>query len=227
MNTTTNPLGRNYRSLKDSAAAEIRKRILDGTLPPGSRLVEEELARMFDISRMPVREALTVLESEGFIDIEPRKGASVAAISPAEALEIFEVRGMLEGLAARLAARFRAEGSLASLERTLREGSVVLGEKDAERIAVLHQQFHVALAEAGGNGYLTELVSPLPSKIEWIYNSILRTRAETSWPEHEEILEAVKSGDEDRAEKVTREHVQRSAAVFLESLDEREAASGD
>lgn len=211
-------VGTNYRSLKDIAAAEIRNRILDGTLAPGTRLVEEELANQLDISRMPVREALTVLESEGFVGITPRRGATVSVVSPEEALDIFEVRSMLEGLAARLAARLASPEKLQSLATTVDEGSRVIAADGSDRIARLHQQFHVDLAVAAGNTYLTDLVSTLPGKIEWIYNTILRTRAKISWPEHAEILEAVKSGDEDLAEEVTRRHVQASADVFLENL---------
>lgn len=213
-------LGNKYRSLKESAAAEIRSRILDGTLPPGTRLVEEELASQFDISRMPVREALTLLETEGFVEITPRRGASVVVVSPAEALDLFEVRGMLEGLSARLAARSATAEELDRLGRIIDEGSQAISENGGPRIARLHQQFHIELANASGNAYLADLESSLPGKIEWIYNSILRTRAQISWPEHAEILQAVKSGDEDRAEAVTRRHVRQSAEQFLRSLDE-------
>jgi DNA-binding GntR family transcriptional regulator len=211
-------LGTNYQSLKDVAAEEIRNRILDGRLPPGTRLVEDDLAKTFAISRMPVREALTILETEGFVEMTPRKGASVSVVSPAEALDIFEVRGMLEGLAARLAARSRDESSLGSLQAIVDDGARAISDGSG-RMPILHQQFHVTLAGAGANSYLIELVSPLPAKVEWIYNSILRTRGEVSWPEHVEILDAVRSGDEDRAEQVTRRHVQRSAEVFLENLE--------
>lgn len=217
-------LGAKYRSLKDSAAAEIRTRILDGTLPPGARLIEDELASQFGISRMPVREALTLLEGEGFVDIAPRKGATVSVVSAAEAIDMFEVRSMLEGLAARLAARSGRPEALELLADIVSQGSEAITTSDADRISALHSQFHVALAQVGGNSYLVDLVSPLPAKIEWIYNSILRTRAEVSWPEHAEILDAVRSGNEDLAEQVTRRHVQQAAHAFLENLEERSDA---
>lgn len=211
-------LGSKYQSLKESAAEEIRNRILDGSLAPGTRLVEDELAKMFAISRMPVREALTLLEAEGFVEITPRRGATVSVVSSAEALDMFEVRGMLEGLAARLAAQSGDESSLAVLQDIVEEGTRAISSDSSQSMPRLHQQFHIALAEAGGNHYLVNLVSLLPAKIEWIYNSILRTRGEISWPEHAEILEVVRTGDGDRAEEVTRRHVSRSAEVFLHSV---------
>lgn len=217
-------LGASYRSLKDSAAAEIRRRILDGTLPPGGRLVEDELASQFGISRMPVREALTLLEAEGFVDIAPRRGASVSVVSPSETLDMFEVRGMLEGLAARLAARAAKSQELDDLEVIVAKGAKAIDSPGNDTITELHKEFHLALGKAGGNKYLAELVSPLPAKIEWVYNSILRTRADVSWPEHVEILSVVRSGDEDLAEEVTRRHVERAAAVFLQNLGEVESA---
>lgn len=220
-------LGTNYRSLKDTVAAEIRTRIFDGTFPPGTRLVEDELASRFDISRMPVREALTVLEAEGFVEITPRRGASVTVISPEEALELFEVRAMLEGLAARLAARSADTDAVEALAAIIDQGAKAISSDGKNRIPQLHQQFHVTLAAAGDNKYLIDLVSPLPAKIEWVYNSILRTRADVSWPEHVEILDAVRSGDEDRAEQVTRRHVQHAANAFLHNLERSKATAAE
>lgn len=129
---------------------------------------------------------------------------------------------MLEGLAARLAARSASQESLDALATTLDKGARAITGDDGDRIPLLHQQFHVALAAAGSNKYLIDLVSPLPAKIEWIYNTILRTRAQVSWPEHVEILAAVRSGDEDLAEQVTRRHVQLAAAAFLHNLEQSE-----
>jgi DNA-binding GntR family transcriptional regulator len=168
---------------------------------------------------MPVREALNLLEAEGFVDLVPRRGASVALVSPEEAVELFEVRSMLEGLAARLAARRRHPESLDRLKTVISEGRSAIRSGDREKMPQLHQSFHVALAEASGNTYLYDLVADLPAKIEWIFNTQVRARSPLSWPEHVQILEVIKQGDEEAAERITRQHVHDSATAFLEMLD--------
>ncbi|MGH7482742.1 MAG: GntR family transcriptional regulator, partial [Longimicrobiales bacterium] len=134
-------------------ADEIRAWILAGNIEPGDRLVEDELASKLGVSRMPVREALTLLESEGFVDLVPRRGASVALVSAEEAVELFEVRSMLEGRAARLTARQRRPESLASLKDLIAAGRRAVKAGDRDVMPELHQAFHVALAEASGNHY--------------------------------------------------------------------------
>src|SRR5205823_4539741 len=98
-------LGETHRPLRDVVCDAIREEILAGGHPPGSRLVEWRLAEDLGVSRNPVREALRVLEAEGYVTMVPRRGALVSTIGPTEAEEIFDVRLALEGLVARLAAR--------------------------------------------------------------------------------------------------------------------------
>lgn len=217
-------LGKRHRSLRSSVADEIRSWILAGTIEPGDRLVEDELASKLGVSRMPVREALSLLEAEGFVDLVPRRGASVALVSPEEAVELFEVRSILEGLAARLAARRRHPESLGSLKEVLASGRRAVKAGDRDAMPELHQAFHVTLAEASGNQYLYELVANLPAKIEWIFNTQVRARAPVSWPEHIRILEVIREGDEDQAEAITRAHVEDSARAFLEMMEQRSSA---
>ncbi|MGQ0848578.1 MAG: GntR family transcriptional regulator [Actinomycetota bacterium] len=213
------PLGKRHRSLRESVAEAIRNGILAGSLQPGDRLVEDDLASRLGVSRMPVREALATLETEGFVDLVPRRGASVAMISAEEAVELFEVRSMLEGLAARLAARRRVQVHLDTLKEIISEGRKAVRAGDRAAMPRLHQMFHVALAEASGNGYLYELAANLPAKIEWLFATEVRERAPISWPEHARILELISGGDEERAEQVTRQHVDDSAREFLKMID--------
>lgn len=214
------PLGRRYRSLSDAVTEELRNAIVDGVLAPGERLVEDDIAGRFGVSRMPVREALSVLEIEGFVDIAPRRGATVATVSPTEALQLFEVRGMLEGLAARLAARRREPEDLNMLASIIANGQEAVAHGETEKLAELHRQFHIALAGAGDNRYLIELAAPLPAKIDWIFSATVRVRSSISWAEHAAILKAVSFGDETEAEEVTRRHVEASASEYLRMLDQ-------
>src|SRR6202045_3628078 len=98
-------LGDEYLSLHDRVIAELRQAILSGRLKPGERLVEERLADELGVSRNPVREAIRALASEGLIEVTARRGAAVATMTDQEARETIEVRALLEGQNARLAAR--------------------------------------------------------------------------------------------------------------------------
>src|ERR1700753_1425285 len=102
---TGGPLGSSHLPLRDVVATEIRRLILDGSLGQGERLIEDRLAEQLGVSRNPVREALRVLEAEGFVDTAARRGCFVPTLSPEQAAALFEVRLAVEPLGARLAAR--------------------------------------------------------------------------------------------------------------------------
>ncbi|HEY6494553.1 MAG TPA: GntR family transcriptional regulator, partial [Trebonia sp.] len=106
--------------MRDAAATEIRRLILDGTLKQGERLVEDRLAEQLGVSRNPVREALRMLEAEGFVDTAARRGCFVATLSAEQAGDLFEVRIAVEPLGARLAAREAARSPEASREYVAR-----------------------------------------------------------------------------------------------------------
>jgi DNA-binding GntR family transcriptional regulator len=93
-------VGSSHRPLRDVVATEMRRLILDGTLQPGERLIEDRLAEQLGVSRNPVREAIRVLEAEGFLDVTARRGSFVATLSAKQAADLFEIRLALEPLAA-------------------------------------------------------------------------------------------------------------------------------
>ena len=97
-------VGDSHLPLRDVVAAELRRLILDGSLKPGDRLVEDRLAQQLGVSRNPIREAMRVLEAEGFLDVVSRRGAFVARLTARQADDLFHVRLALEPLGARLAA---------------------------------------------------------------------------------------------------------------------------
>ena len=101
---TAGTVGSTHRPLRDVVATEMRRLILDGTLRPGERLIEDRLAEQLGVSRNPVREAIRVLEGEGFLDVAARRGSFVATLSAKQAADLFEIRLVLEPLGARLAA---------------------------------------------------------------------------------------------------------------------------
>jgi DNA-binding GntR family transcriptional regulator len=130
-------------------------------LKPGERLVEERLADELGVSRNPVREAIRALASEGLVDVAARRGASVAVMSDQEAREIIEVRALLEGHNARLAARRQDKRIIKRIEAVLSKGTAAVTANRLDQLFDLNQQFHSELAAAGRNTVLGELLQKL------------------------------------------------------------------
>ena len=200
-------LGMRHTPLRQTVTDALRKAILGKRLKPGERLVEEQLAVELKVSRNPVREALRVLESEGLVEISPRRGASVTQVSEEEAREMIEVRAALEGLCARLAARRCTPSLKADIEALLARGERAAATEDAVALAKIHSQVHALMARAGRNRQLNAFVQSLREKTKWLYTSSLTWRAQQSWQEHASILRAVAEGDEQLAAVLASRHV--------------------
>jgi DNA-binding GntR family transcriptional regulator len=185
----------------------LRKAILSKRLEPGERLVEEQLAAELGVSRNPIREALRVLESEGLVEISPRRGASVTKVSQDEAREMIEVRAALEGLCARLAARRCTPALKSDMEKVLAGGERAAAANDFAELAKIHVQVHALVARAGHNRHLSAFVQSLREKTDWLNKSSLTWRAKLSWREHAAILRAIADGDEELASVLASRHV--------------------
>lgn len=221
----TASLGGQHAPLRDLVAQEIRRAILDGRYKPGERLVEDRLARDFGVSRNPVREALRALASEGLIEVTARRGAAVAALGPQAAHEMVEVRAALEGLNARLAARRRDTVTLARLQDVLRRGAESARSGRPDRLVEWNGRFHDALAAAGSNKVLGDLMRSLRERTSPFFAPMGRSRAEQSWAEHAEILKAVIAGDEELACLLATRHVLGAGTDYLRGLEASSAAA--
>jgi DNA-binding GntR family transcriptional regulator len=211
-------LGQSRINLGDLAANEIRRAILAGDLVPGERLKQEQLAADLQVSRIPVREALRVLEAEGLIETRPGRGSMVIEVTREDALQVLTVRSALESLAARLAAERGSAEAIVHLREAVAEGQEASASGDHAKASRAHTRFHLDLAKAGGNSHLHAELEFLPTKTEWIVSNLLKARSEYSWQEHEAILDAVAAGDADLAERLMRLHSEH----VIESLDEVE-----
>jgi DNA-binding GntR family transcriptional regulator len=208
-------LGDEYLSLHDRVIAEIRQAILGGRLKPGERLVEERLADELGVSRNPVREAIRVLASEGLIEVTARRGASVASMSEQETRETIEVRALLEGQNARLAARRHDKEVIERIEAVLNKGAEAVAAGQYELLPDLNQQFHRELAEAGQNRVLGDLLKKLRERTAMLFSPSDPVRQARTWEEHAAILRAIIDGDERAAAALAVEHVMRAGSDFL------------
>jgi DNA-binding GntR family transcriptional regulator len=208
------PVGVRHKPLRQAVLDEVRSRIVTGVYPPGVRLLEEEVATDLDVSRNPVREALQVLAMEGFVEIEPRRGARVTIFTTERAERIFEVRQPLEGLVARLAATRRSDQQLASLRAVVAEGLATAEAQRLGELPELNTRFHRLLADAADNEFLEDIMSRLSHLIEWVYAARIRERSARSWHEHGLIVDAVALRDPDEAERCAFGHIINARAAY-------------
>jgi DNA-binding GntR family transcriptional regulator len=166
-------------------------------------------------SRVPVREALRELASEGLVSIEPRRGASVAFVSDEVAHDLVEVRATLEGLNAKLAAQRRDDKAVADLKEVLAQGIEAAGEERADVLAGLNDRFHELLATMAGNGVLTDMMRSLRSRTSMLFGPGGTERARENWEEHAQILRAVISRNAELAALLAMQHVHNAAKAYL------------
>lgn len=206
--------------LRDRAYQVLREAIVSGHLTPGERLVEARLAQEMGISRNPVREALRRLEHEGLARRHPRGGMAVAEIDLRDVAEVYAVRSVLEGLAARLAAgRLRPEHR-ERLVRSLQEGEEARRSGELDRLVASSSVFHSTVLEAAGNARLTSLLQVLDHHISRFRRISLQAEGSPAevLEEHRHILNALERGDGAEAEDLMRRHLEHSGRQILRFL---------
>ncbi|MFD3593021.1 GntR family transcriptional regulator [Nocardia sp. NPDC058640] len=195
------------KSLRDQAYEELRDRIIDLRLSPGQRLVERDIATELAISRIPLREALQMLEREGLVVIVPRQGAIVAPFTVADVRDLFDVRESLEVLAARLAAERAEPTDLAALREQLTAARQATARADQPAIAAANARFHSVIVEISGNPLLQSLLRPLESRVRWLFHLTKERDPGTQCDEHEALYAAIAANDPDSAAEIAYRHV--------------------
>jgi DNA-binding GntR family transcriptional regulator len=205
--------------LSEQVAEALRERIISGQLPGGSKLNERELSAELQVSRIPLREALPLLEAEGFIHSEARRGSFVHTFTLRDAVEVFDLRLRLEPFAAQCAALRVAGGAspedlLASLEYA-RTG--VPGEQASGRNSDLHEEI-VRLAD---HDLLRRLSSLLNGRVRWLFRLTPERDTPGMWEEHAELVHAIAEGRPALAEALASAHVERGRHASLPHLSDR------
>ena len=203
--------------MKDTLVEILRDEIIRGDLVPGQYLRLEEIAPRFDVSTMPVREALRDLEAEGLVTIFPHRGAIVTKLSADELQDIYDIRVTLEGMATRLAVPFLTEATLAELASLIEQMDRHLD--DVVTLVKLNHEFHLTLYAASGRTHLCELNRILRNRTQH-YLHVFIVEAELAHTpkaqgEHRAILEACKSGDSEQAAALMRDHVAQVGQAII------------
>lgn len=204
--------------LSDHVVTRLRHDIISGTYSPGMRLTEVGLCEKYGVSRVPVREALKSLASEGFVDYRAYAGVTVATTSRDDADDLFAVRRAIEmRTVRRCAVRFRDEQGADDvrafadrLNDLVERGTAVVDTRDVSTLAELNTEFHLSLSEFSRSTNLQSLLRQVALKIEWLYAMDVKARAPHSWAEHRTIANAVIAGDVQEAETLIARHIQNS-----------------
>lgn len=209
LEATPDLVDRVYRSLLDA--------ISGGLLLPGQRLTQEEIAQQLAVSRQPVLQALRLLKKDGFVQDAPGRGLQVAPLDLEAIRHIYQVRGALDALAARLAAqrRYRMDPALLAAGRDAARGDDVMAMIDADLA------FHRALYEAAGNPLIGESAQLHWRHLRRVMGAVLQQmgQREAVWDEHEAIADAIASGDADGAARLIEEHSLHASRSLGERLD--------
>jgi DNA-binding GntR family transcriptional regulator len=217
------PLTRNA----SSAATElIRQAIVDGRLPPGRRLKEEELARELGISRTPVREALLMLHAEGLVDAAPNRGAAVRSHSVEDLDDLYQLRAVLEGYSTRRAATRLSEDEIGSLRESCERFDGLLADgADMNALVKENLVFHQTILESSGSARLIAMVRQV-IELPLVYRSYVWYSPEQqriSAHYHHQITRALEDRDSERAELVMKEHIFEARDLLLAHWRELEA----
>jgi DNA-binding GntR family transcriptional regulator len=212
----------------EDAYQKLQAAIQSGALKPGTRLRESELAEWLNTSRTPVREALNRLQTEGLVAQEPRRGMIVAELDHNMVAELYVMREVLEGTAARLAARHASDVEIAVLREVANRDKAT--NDDPIKLAKNNRLFHESLYRASHNRYLLKTLSMLRESMALLGQTTLSVpgRSKTAFEEHDALVSAIERHDAAAAEEASRAHIRAAylarMRLMFEALD---ADTGD
>jgi DNA-binding GntR family transcriptional regulator len=209
-------------NLIDQVYARILEAIIDRTLLPGQRIRQNELAEKLGVSRQPVSHALHLLHRQGLVAESGRRGFEVTQLDPARIRQLYEVRGAIDALAARLAAaRAKSDPSgCAQLETALQAGRAIDAATSLARLIALDVDFHSAIYRLSGNPAIEEMMTPQWPHMRRSMATVLAELdyRESAWAEHERIAAEIFSGNAKAAEAAALAHAQTAGRMTEERL---------
>jgi DNA-binding GntR family transcriptional regulator len=215
----------NFRSrvrLVDEVADELRERIYSGDYMPGQPLRQEALAEALEVSRTPLREAIRVLENEGLLHSERNRTVRVVSADVKRYVAAYQLREVLDGLAARLATEAAGEGKREALEEIIARQQAALDPWDHAEYTAANVAFHKAVMDLAANEYLSAQlpVVRMTSQVFGPIKLLEPERAAVAVEQHRQIAAAIAAGDPAESERLARAHIRST----IERIDHREDA---
>jgi len=206
--------------LRERVYQAMQELIISRQLAPGQHLIESELAEMLGVSRQPIREALQLLNTAGWVDLRPGYGAFVHAPTPAEVDQLLAVRAVLESESARLASTLADGEGIARLRKLCTEGEAALDADDTDGMVAANAELHRTVSEQSGNKVLIDFVAQIDRRVQWYFTPIAHARGRESWQEHARLIDAIEHGDTDEAGRIMREHTERTRQTYQKQIEE-------
>lgn len=219
-----------HKTLREQIVFSLRESIIRGELKPGTKLTEPELAARLGISRTPIRESFRQLESEGFLTVIPRKGAVVSNITRKDIEDFYELKSLLEGYAARIAAEKMSEKDINKLIQINKDLADCAEKSNYEKFFVKNEEFHNYFLSLCGNEKLVEIRDTMVKRFLGFRMAALSLpgRLTESVRQHEQAIKAFKRKDGRLAEAILVEHALLGGDYLAEQVDrasrEQEAA---
>lgn len=206
------------QSLVDLVTDQIRQAIREGKYQPGDKVLEADVARLFGVSRTPVREALRRLEADGQLKSRPQRGVVVAELAQHQVTELYAFRRDLEGIAARYAARHASEAEIENLHLILASSRKAFG--DLRKLAQINWQLHYAIIAASHNQYLIKTVEHLKDHFALLRSAqyMAADRPAMAFDEHAKVLDAIRRRDPGAAEAAARAHLENAETAHLHQI---------
>jgi GntR family transcriptional regulator, trigonelline degradation regulator len=218
------PIGRTAAPLRQRVVEALRDSIVHGRLAPGARLIERELIERMGVSRTVLREALRQLETEGLIDVVANKGAVVRSLSRAEAQDLYAIRAVLEGLAARLFTERADEAMRRTLAQAFAETAAAYEEDDPEKIVAMKNRFYETLFRGAQSETLSTMIESLQARV-WRWRVLGHAHPRRSDKRSVEtvrnlgsLVAAIDDSDAERAERIARDEVTNAASEAMRLL---------
>ncbi|HPO58516.1 MAG TPA: GntR family transcriptional regulator [Anaerolineaceae bacterium] len=211
------------KGLSHWVTVSLQEAILNGQFEPGEKLDQDLIAAQLQVSRTPVREALKVLASEGYVEILPYRGAFIPRVSQRDIYDVYEIRWLIEPEVVRQATPLIPDALILQFEETFEQQTAASGKWSERQVLDTDQSFHALFTRHCQNQLIHEFLNKLNHRIFRVRNFAFRqpgTHLEVSLHEHCAILEAVRQRDPDRAAELMQTHLKNSAHRICQYLNE-------
>ena len=213
-----------YELLSQKVYRALKTEIIKGSLKPGTKLSEGKIAKQLGVSRTPIRETLKQLAAEGFVKMNPNQAVVVSNASLEDVQEVLQIRGVLEGLAARLATKIVNEEEIKELEKYQKQMEYYTNKYDALAFSEMDAEFHELILNICGNNRLIRIRKNLSEQAHRyrIRSLSVPGRLKYSLKEHQEIIEALKRKDAEQADRLSQKHIENVLANILAHKEKEE-----